>query len=1039
MTNSTGFGSEGDAYRYTKKVLMGLPNVSLIREIYEDVADQRYNKALAESIDKDNPPKKLSWTREAYMDLRRTFFRDGQCKIRFAPGVARIAFGELRLGTGDEQPVQITALHDMVRIVSIAHAGEYTRYLTDKDGRTMTFSTLTAMYGVVAAANWSSMKRKLRRMKYGPRSYRIIELDSFETASKYYQYTEKHSWCHFKYPDMFERYSMVKSSEVVNGMPSGSQNLVRLYLAVLPGFEDMDESDELFGESMLGIDIGPGGRLIHVNNRWNHDHDNVDERKGDNKYNEIELSMLLGGPYFEICPPFTVSDERRHLKSMADAINKGNRPYYRKYDSLMRRLRMSSGRISDYRRVVDERDGSAYETKRYGGVSVLKSPLHYVPDGYKKVFIPHDFKERIPVDKKESRVYVLSVRCTFDGELYLVWVPDANPAFENLGKTSNASDEDDKVTHFPVKCQLNEDAVVTVWPKSTNRVIMRSTNGTYYAARRVLGVFLPVILVNGLYVSLHPSYDSIVAETASFVKFIRSPDDDPSKPFDNCGYMRTYDNHYMRNFSNERENLLRYVYKYGGSWRMAFDSSTMMPKIIELAEAEFRRPVDARHVYELIDGMLLSSVFYVDAEDGSTTTTTSYIVQDFDNEDTQLIDPAPPTNNISYTDSDCIVHNDRIVHMIEDCNVNRRNNVRYSSPYSSKERHIPDPNVLYPNTEALSTIHVDNTDAVVPFKLDTTEPMGHPENGLVVFPSAGPFAGYLTNVIYVPSDTPITQIELDLVTASHESNIVVEYGDGGKDDLWFYPRNAKEKLENKKFRFIEPEEVYSLLGALGFVKDMNLLNPSTKSTKYIMSGNARAEDSQVRLYANRHKNRAKGSRIGGGMQMPVKAQPELAYPLVTWFGGEPMGIGANFVVSNFQCRDIAGVKYDEFEKKFAISKYSVRDATRKLGLRFGYIGECSTPNFSLAMDKDGNIELDYVSRGSLSFMRYFVSEFNGEELKDPDSLGPVTYFCPYMVRRPYGEKVLRMLRNRDAVRMLQDANVISNCVDAETETEPADG
>lgn len=70
MANVETNGSEGDAYRYTKKVLQSLPNAAFIESIYKEVAENR---------------KLSSWTRAAYMDLRSTFFRDGQCKIRFAP------------------------------------------------------------------------------------------------------------------------------------------------------------------------------------------------------------------------------------------------------------------------------------------------------------------------------------------------------------------------------------------------------------------------------------------------------------------------------------------------------------------------------------------------------------------------------------------------------------------------------------------------------------------------------------------------------------------------------------------------------------------------------------------------------------------------------------------------------------------------------------------------------------------------------------------------------------------------------------------
>ena len=60
MANVDTYGSEGDAYRYTKKVLQTLPNSRLLESIYTEVAEKR---GLS------------SWTRAAYVDLRATFFR----------------------------------------------------------------------------------------------------------------------------------------------------------------------------------------------------------------------------------------------------------------------------------------------------------------------------------------------------------------------------------------------------------------------------------------------------------------------------------------------------------------------------------------------------------------------------------------------------------------------------------------------------------------------------------------------------------------------------------------------------------------------------------------------------------------------------------------------------------------------------------------------------------------------------------------------------------------------------------------------------
>ena len=375
-----GNGSEGDAYRYTKKVLNALPNAMSLRSIYENIAAERGIS---------------SWTRAAYQDLRAHFFRDGQCKIRFAPGAARIAFGELSLGTGDEEPEPIGRLHDIIRIISIAHADEYDRYL-GKDGCRPTFKEFDEIYGKKIAAHWGAMRRQLRRRKYGSRRYTIIPLDNFETANKYYEYTKPHGWCHLGSSLMFEHYRMTSNN--------GHSIPVKLYLAVLPGFEDMKETDELYGESMLGIDIGPGGRLVHVNNRWNHSHDMIDERKGDNKYDEVELSDLLGGPFFEVCPPYNKNSYREYAEKLRAETLESNRSIREKrraiasYIASGRRHRRTEGTFTD------QRDGQTYRTLSIGGRTWLAEPMRFAPSEILEV--PENVGALLDCGTPEVRIFV---------------------------------------------------------------------------------------------------------------------------------------------------------------------------------------------------------------------------------------------------------------------------------------------------------------------------------------------------------------------------------------------------------------------------------------------------------------------------------------------------------------------------------------------------------------------------------------------------------------------------------------------------------
>ena len=357
-----GPGSEGDAYRYTKKVLKSLPNASRVESIYREIAR---NKGIS------------SWTRACYEELRTQFFRDGQCKIKFAPGVARIAYGELEFGTGDEDFRQLADLRDFVRIISIAHFETFTRHLA-LDGKELSFKDLVERFGNTVSANWKELKAELRNIKYGPRRYQIIWLDSFATAHKYYEYTRPHNWCHLGSLSMFRSYSFNRKS-TKDG--TSRVSVVKLYLAVLPGFETMTEDNPLYGESMLGIDIGPDGRLIHVNNRWNHSHDNIDDRKGDNKYSEKELSELLGGPFYKICPPLT-KREMHHisgeLKRRREEENRAAANWVRGFaDRVANRVRVGKP-AKETESFVDSRDNVEYRTRKIGGVQWMLDPLSHM-------------------------------------------------------------------------------------------------------------------------------------------------------------------------------------------------------------------------------------------------------------------------------------------------------------------------------------------------------------------------------------------------------------------------------------------------------------------------------------------------------------------------------------------------------------------------------------------------------------------------------------------------------------------------------------
>jgi len=335
----TGFGSEGDAYRYTKKVLL---------------------KSAASEVKALPVPNGMSWTRAYYEKIRRVFFRDGQSDIRYAPGVARIvSSAEVLFATDWEKGDRVESLREIVRLVSMNHRDEYDRHLNN-----LTYVELEKRYGRQLDNDWNHTREILESLDYGPARYDITELVDFATANAFLEATGKHRWCHLAHESTLDSYRR--------------KGTVRLYIATLPGYESITEDDPLYGESMLGIDVGKDGRLIHVNNRWNHDRDSVDERKGDNKYTAEELSSLMGGPFYKFCPPYGKS---HYAKIIAD-IMKENASRQKKYDQTVafaNRLisRGKNATLGPVRKFVDPRDGKVYRHRRIGKTRWMLDPMAY--------------------------------------------------------------------------------------------------------------------------------------------------------------------------------------------------------------------------------------------------------------------------------------------------------------------------------------------------------------------------------------------------------------------------------------------------------------------------------------------------------------------------------------------------------------------------------------------------------------------------------------------------------------------------------------
>ena len=295
--------SEGEAGKYFRKTIRNA-DPAIVRRLYGDTID------VMEAECPDQP--KESWATWLWNWFRGDFGLRNSDAVYFAPGLARLVLcspdSDEKFEYYPKDPLSPNAdmLKKLVHYITMAHKDDYTRFLFDKEtGEPATLESLTAKYGDALKKHGEEAMKELEGLDYTPNDYVIVELTDFDTASKYAEYTEPDTWCYFEDEDTFEYYK--------------SGGAIRLYLAYKPGFERLEPGDKGYGQSMLGIDIGPNNSLVHCNNRYNHeddpDLDNDKNPPGDNRFDAKERSLLLGGPYYKFCPYYS-EEERKRLGIM---------------------------------------------------------------------------------------------------------------------------------------------------------------------------------------------------------------------------------------------------------------------------------------------------------------------------------------------------------------------------------------------------------------------------------------------------------------------------------------------------------------------------------------------------------------------------------------------------------------------------------------------------------------------------------------------------------------------------------------------------
>lgn len=214
-------------------------------------------------------------------------------KCKFILGVTRLfCNGELSDGSS------ITSINKYLRyIASDAHVNEYNQNLNG-----LSLGDIESRFSSVAKGDLEADKERINQQEFDSSSsqYKIVNIDSFDEASKYGEYTD---WCVTHYDDMYDSYTH-------NG-------LGRFYFCLKDGFENVPREkgegcplDE-YGLSMIAVSVNEDGSCNTITCRWNHDNGG-----GDNIMTPQELSEIIGMNFYKVFLPYSekeIAEKKKRL------------------------------------------------------------------------------------------------------------------------------------------------------------------------------------------------------------------------------------------------------------------------------------------------------------------------------------------------------------------------------------------------------------------------------------------------------------------------------------------------------------------------------------------------------------------------------------------------------------------------------------------------------------------------------------------------------------------------------------------------------
>lgn len=222
---------------------------------------------------------------------------------KFLLGLSRMAVdGQL------SDAKQILGMNRTLKLIADpTHVNDY-----NNDLNGLNADELIEQFATIIHQNNDDDRKKISKEQYTEnKSYQIVKIPDFETASQYGKYTE---WCVTHGESAFDSYTDEGLGVFYFCLRDGWQNEERKPGKNAP-FDD-------YGLSMVAVSVHTDGSLNTCTTRWNHGDKELDVKANDQSMDTTQISRLIGRNFYQTFLPLSKEDIDERVYQPAEKVLK---------------------------------------------------------------------------------------------------------------------------------------------------------------------------------------------------------------------------------------------------------------------------------------------------------------------------------------------------------------------------------------------------------------------------------------------------------------------------------------------------------------------------------------------------------------------------------------------------------------------------------------------------------------------------------------------------------------------------------------------